>query len=1274
MNHHFQKYPMLCRYASLLLLTALLGATETENLGLSVLPAAGPVAIDGAIGDWDLSSGVFACNDCENQRDQYAVWLHAMADKDNLYILARWIDETPANNPGQTIADYGWNGDCLQIRMLLNRGTPQQQKTVINCWKGSDGADVLQFDVDGRNWGPAGKDQKSAGAKQAFRSTDDGKGYVQEIALPWRLLTPDGLPPKAAGGFVITFEPNFTVGGKGRLSIKDVFKPGVNIDRVFTFMADPCWGEATLVAAGTRAPHPVRLSDAREFPVHMVEGRPVIDWAGLIKTTERAGFAPIAFTMPEDGYVSLNLVDHDGVVARQLLTGTFYAKGEHTVLWDGLTTPNWRTPGEPVAPGTYRWEGIRHQGIHLALRGWAANAGSAPWDAGPTTNWGGDHGMPDACVATDDGVVLGWSGAEAGSAVVACDLQGQARWRNSRNGMAGAELIAAGSGGLYVMNWKGNLYRIATKDASYVTWEGTTSTDLFVKDLWGEEKGMPEEANAMTVAGDHLLLGFTKANLVAVLDARSGKLLKRLTVPAPTAIKSGSDGGVYVLSGGAAVLALDVGTGVTRPVVGGLANAVALAVDRAGDLYVGLGAPENQVRVFTPAGKNLRTIGRVGGRAAVGKWTPDGMAYIHDLTVDAAGQLWVAEMDMLPKRFSVWNATSGAFVRELFGPTTYGALGGAINPRDPLLMVGQGCEWRLDAATGRASCLGVITHEGMENARFGTGTNGRLYLAVAPKWWEGDVLIYERVGTADFRLRTRIKAPTKEVKGITVWADANGDGLEQPGESRTTELDLNGWITGWSMPMAPDLSFYGSAYRVRVTGYTACGAPEYDLTKAEKLPAPEDLGNRGGMGAQRGLGNPVAGKVLYNGVYNQVNSNVDCFDIASGKRVWSYPSNFTGVHGSHMAGAAAPGLIRGAFDICGTFNLPKPIGAVWAITTNFGEWHLLTEKGFYLGRLFEPDAMRTVWPEKAVPGVSLDRVPSGMGGEDFGGSLTQTTDGRIFVQAGKTGFWNVEVTGLETTRALPGGEVRITPADIAKAQTCREGYLQSIRGTSRTTVPHLKPAFTGKLEADFTGAPLLSYRKQDEAAVRSSCTWDDTTLYLAWEVRDNTPWVNGASDATQLYLGGDTVDFQLGTDPAAAPARGESAAGDLRLSIGNFQGTPTAMLYRKVSAVKKPRTFSSGIIKSYPMDFVDRIDARIAVAVDPGKGYVVEAAVPLAELGLAPGAKTLRGDFGVTHGGASGDRTRLRTYWANQHTGIVDDSVYELMLEPTYWGELQFAP
>ena len=44
----------------------------------------------------------------------------------------------------------------------------------------------------------------------------------------------------------------------------------------------------------------------------------------------------------------------------------------------------------------------------------------------------------------------------------------------------------------------------------------------------------------------------------------------------------------------------------------------------------------------------------------------------------------------------------------------------------------------------------------------------------------------------------------------------------------------------------------------------------------------------------------------------------------------------------------------------------------------------------------------------------------------------------------------------------------------------------------------------------------------------------------------------------------------------------------------------------------------------------------------------------------------------MTHGDPSGTRTKLRTYWANQQTGLVDDVVFELQPAPKNWGELIF--
>ncbi|MEO8350215.1 MAG: sugar-binding protein, partial [Chthoniobacteraceae bacterium] len=264
-----------------------------------------------------------------------------------------------------------------------------------------------------------------------------------------------------------------------------------------------------------------------------------------------------------------------------------------------------------------------------------------------------------------------------------------------------------------------------------------------------------------------------------------------------------------------------------------------------------------------------------------------------------------------------------------------------------------------------------------------------------------------------------------------------------------------------------------------------------------------------------------------------------------------------------------------------------------------------------------------------------------------------------------------------TVKALAGASVQISDKDVAEAQTFHDQQLQAAAGTRRLSLKKLTPKTTGNLDQDFAGAEIIRFQKSDATAVRSVATWDDQNLYLAWDVRDRTPWVNGAEQPENLYLSGDTVDFQLGTNGSADAKRDKAAAGDLRVSIGNFKGTPTAVLYRPVAEKDRsrtPKTFSSGVIKEYVVaDVAVLPDARITFT-KRNDGYVIEAAIPLAALEFTPSAgQTLHGDFGVTYGDPAGQRTRLRSYWNNQHTGIVDDAVFELMLEPKNWGELSIA-
>jgi hypothetical protein len=55
----------------------------------------------------------------------------------------------------------------------------------------------------------------------------------------------------------------------------------------------------------------------------------------------------------------------------------------------------------------------------------------------------------------------------------------------------------------------------------------------------------------------------------------------------------------------------------------------------------------------------------------------------------------------------------------------------------------------------------------------------------------------------------------------------------------------------------------------------------------------------------------------------------------------------------------------------------------------------------------------------------MSAVPSGSGLQ--GGSLVQTKDGRLFVQAGETAYWVLEVTGLDSVRMLGSGQFDVAP-------------------------------------------------------------------------------------------------------------------------------------------------------------------------------------------------------------------------------------------------------
>ncbi|NQT18876.1 MAG: hypothetical protein HQ592_04165, partial [Planctomycetes bacterium] len=194
-----------------------------------------------------------------------------------VYLLTRWIDSTPMNNMEQ---GHPYEGDSLQVRFIAAAGTRQERITHFTAWHSNrEKTNRIHLAV-GRMFRDHGFVRKD-GARQEFVKNKDGKGYSQEISLPWRLLSKDREPLKAGDELTLTVEFNFCRKEGGRVSVKDVFEPEVWIDRSSTYDASHCWGTAVLEPNGNVPPHPVRLSDGREATVQMKDGAPVVDWASL---------------------------------------------------------------------------------------------------------------------------------------------------------------------------------------------------------------------------------------------------------------------------------------------------------------------------------------------------------------------------------------------------------------------------------------------------------------------------------------------------------------------------------------------------------------------------------------------------------------------------------------------------------------------------------------------------------------------------------------------------------------------------------------------------------------------------------------------------------------------------------------------------------------------------------------------------------------------------------------------------------------------------------
>ena len=758
---------------------------------------------------------------------------------------------------------------------------------------------------------------------------------------------------------------------------------------------------------------------------------------------------------------------------------------------------------------------------------------------------------------------------------------------------------------------------------------------------------------------------------IEVYDTRNGSLLDEIPIAQPGPLAAGAGGELLALAGGNLVR-VDPAGKAHQTLVSDLQSPTSLAADRQGLLYVfDRGKDRQNLRVYDHAGKYLRSIGTPGG-FQVGPWDPTRMGAVSSIDIDSRGQLWVVENQYWPKRVTLWS-TDGTLKREFLGNTAYGG-GGVLDPEDKTRLFYGPLEFAIDWQTGASRLKNLTLGPGWSDLAtagevpFRAG--GRTYLVNRANFLDmhcGVVYLYEKdhlrpvaaMGLALYfdplkrpEVLSRLSNNLADQKFI--WCDRNGDGQVQADEVILSPkpADMHG-LTNFNR----DLGVQAGNLRYQVREFLPNGAPVYE---EHAMPA-------------------LHGECLYRlddgNFYRMGNGEATDTKVdPEGRKIWSVPQEGWGGHALHHAKPFRPDQVVAQLGMVGHETAHAGgLGEFVVNHSNPGAWHIWTADGLLAGPIFrdERDPKAEPWSMTAHQrGMILENITTGE--EHFQGYFCRTADNHYYVVAGHNHISILEVLGLEQCRRL-GGELTITSEEVRKAQQweTRRQHEEVYQRAPVVDVYRLRkpPEMDGKL--DDWGPPDAEIPEGAELRLG----YDDVNLYVACSTRSLGPLINKGHEWDRLFKTGAAVDLQIGTSAAASEDRKMPQPGDVRLLMTVVDQRPVAVLYRPVVPGTPPEKVWRVVspVGETTIDEVKRLEGvRMARSGGPNQ-YILQAAVPLAALGLKPEpGLRLKLDWGVLVSGPSGSEVLRRVTWANHASQIVADAPSEARLQPNLWGHARF--
>ncbi|MGE9291408.1 MAG: hypothetical protein ACQKBT_10490, partial [Puniceicoccales bacterium] len=560
---------------------------------------------------------------------------------------------------------------------------------------------------------------------------------------------------------------------------------------------------------------------------------------------------PITVEVPGPGLLaSVNIVDEDGGVVREVIAGESHPEGPLTVYWDGRDAFS-----KSLVPGKYRWAAYFHKPLKAVYQGGVGSSGHPYYKTRDGKGgWGGDHSDPIDASADEDSLYFLWPVAEAGESLVRTDYDGNVIWRKDPFVGGGfGPYFSTASNGKYVFLTRSDssspgpgktslgLVRLLKESGALTVWDEETRNDelelarvdhkllpddtiaLPIQAPSGKnqpkyEGGMARQPDGVGLAAsdERVYAASYGAGKVFVVDPESGSILDELDCPGVRGLDLSSEGDLYAVSfpapGEGKIIRFEGGNGLGQVIVSeGLNAPWDVAVNADGMMYVSDLGTAQQIKVFDHHGDPVGVIGNRGGRPWQGLYDPEKLSFLRPagLTVDRDGALLVSESSP-PKVFSRIDPESGELLNRWYGPGVYWNATWPMpgNPRNIFYL--------LPHAVGRAD-LGGVGETGVPNAYWnlersgypGAGDiesripqpevleaeNGSLYFAKDSGnhvicLFEEDRMRPVASWTAINRDENGNYYRNIDDRWVEVWVDQNGDGQVQ--ESEKTRWDSLG--------------------------------------------------------------------------------------------------------------------------------------------------------------------------------------------------------------------------------------------------------------------------------------------------------------------------------------------------------------------------------------------------------------------------------------------------------------------------------------------------